>query len=123
MRAEARHLGERVDSRVGPARNGETRPAGKDLVERGSKLALHGSLLRLGRPAREIGSVVFERQLEGRHALNLCGRRVVLESVRAFLVVAVAASALAAGCFSGNDNESATGAAPEREAPSDWRRQ
>jgi hypothetical protein len=65
--AEARHLGERVDSRVGPARNGETRPAGKDLVERGSKRALHGSLLRLGRPAREIGSVVFERQLEGRH--------------------------------------------------------
>ena len=66
--AEARHLGKRVDSRVGPARNGETRPARKDLVECGSELALHGSLLRLGRPAREVCSVVFERQLEGRHA-------------------------------------------------------
>jgi hypothetical protein len=32
--------------------------------------------------------------------------------VRAFLVVAAAASALTAGCFSGNDNESSTGAAP-----------
>jgi hypothetical protein len=32
--------------------------------------------------------------------------------VRAFLVVAVAASALTAGCFSGNDSESSTGAAP-----------
>ncbi len=32
--------------------------------------------------------------------------------MRAFLVVAVAASALTAGCFSGNDSESSTGAAP-----------
>jgi hypothetical protein len=37
--AEARHLGERMNPRVGPAGNGEARPAGKDLVERGSKLA------------------------------------------------------------------------------------
>ena len=32
--------------------------------------------------------------------------------MRAFLVVAVAASALTTGCFSGNDSESSTGAAP-----------
>jgi hypothetical protein len=57
-----------MDSRVGPSGNGEARPAGKDLVECGSELAFHGSLSRLGRPAREVGSVVFERQLEGRHA-------------------------------------------------------
>ena len=65
--AEARHLGERMDSRVGSAGNGEARPAGKDLVERGSKLALHGSLSRLSRPARKVRPVVFECQLERRH--------------------------------------------------------
>ena len=34
--------------------------------------------------------------------------------MRAFLVVAVAASMLATACFSGNDNESATSSAPVR---------
>jgi Zn-dependent M28 family amino/carboxypeptidase len=37
--------------------------------------------------------------------------------VRAFLVVAVAASILAAGCFSGNDNESSTPSAQGAETP------
>ena len=64
---EARHLGKRMDSRVGPAGHGEARPARKDLTERGAELALHRSLSGLGRPTRELGSVVFDRQLESRH--------------------------------------------------------
>ena len=39
----------------------------EDLVERVAELAFHGSLLRLGRPAREIRSVVFECELDNRH--------------------------------------------------------
>src|SRR6185312_14673613 len=64
---EARDLPECVYAGVRAPGDAEPRPAGKDLVERVAEFALHGSLLRLGRPAREIRSVVFECELDNRH--------------------------------------------------------